>query len=347
MDSSSREAPACVAASNEDYVTRHHVIAVFLILAASLAGTLLPLLGKHLPSLRVHDFVFVLGKSLATGVVLGVALVHMLQPAEEALANECVPQSFRDVAGPAAYVICLAAILLMQTVEVFLKSLITHCLTSHPDGGDREAEDDAVEVTPFFSTSTPTPPAPQHTHSHFVDHVDLTADTSSNNRVQRVMAAVLLEFGVSLHSIFVGLTVGVCAEAELPTLLTALCLHQFFEGVALGARLAEADFNLSVESVFALVFTLSAPIGAALGVGITSSGVVNMSSAAYLLAQGCLDAFCAGILLYLGFGLLLADFPRDMGLHCTGSPLAAWRRAGMMLALWLGGAIMAFIGRYL
>ncbi|RNF08710.1 cation transporter [Trypanosoma conorhini] len=52
-----------------------HVMAIFVVLAASLVGTLIPLAGKYVPCLRLHPFMFVLGKCAATGVVLVVSLM--------------------------------------------------------------------------------------------------------------------------------------------------------------------------------------------------------------------------------------------------------------------------------
>lgn len=93
------------------------------------------------------------------------------------------------------------------------------------------------------------------------------------------------------------------------------------------------------------------------------------------LQQGTLDGVCAGVLLYLGYALLMFDFPEDARTHCVpeetaydkaataareatvaGRPASApalvlaswpWRRFAMFLSLWVGAGFMAFIGRYL
>jgi zinc transporter 1/2/3 len=63
--------------------------------------------------------------------------------------------------------------------------------------------------------------------------------------------------------------------------------------------------------------------------------------------QGTFDAVCGGILLYIGFILLLKDFPEDTKRFCEKRPDDLLRRAGLFSALWVGAGVMAFIGRYL
>jgi hypothetical protein len=189
-----------------------------------------------------------------------------------------------------------------------------------------------------------------------------------------------------VHSLFIGLTTGLAGASQLKVLLVALSFHQFFEGVALGARLADAS-NLStrLDVILSLVFSVSAPIGIACGIGAATR--FNTNGEMYLLVQGTLDSVCAGILLYIGFDLLIHDFAADVREKCqfrpgdsdgalepvtvttqgyntlsTASPLStkASQRdaslgqvdgrvlhAGMFAGLWLGAGFMAYVGRYL
>ena len=106
-----------------------------------------------------------------------------------------------------------------------------------------------------------------------------------------------------------------------------------------------------MDYVFALVFAVAAPIGIAVGVGVVASGGVLTNGATFLLVQGTFDGVCAGLLLYIGFAMLLGDFNKDLARLCDapGVPpkTATLRRAALYLALWIGGGGMAFIGRYL
>jgi zinc transporter 1/2/3 len=76
----------------------------------------------------------------------------------------------------------------------------------------------------------------------------------------------MLEFGITIHSIFIGVRNGVVGDDELKTLLVALSFHQFFEGVALGSRIVDAEIkSLAHEALMMLVFSISAPLGIAIG----------------------------------------------------------------------------------
>jgi zinc transporter 1/2/3 len=52
-------------------------------------------------------------------------------------------------------------------------------------------------------------------------------------------SAYLLEVGVAIHSVIVGIAFGL-AQTFFSSLLIALLFHQFFEGIALSAIITEA-----------------------------------------------------------------------------------------------------------
>ncbi|KAG5469603.1 hypothetical protein LSCM1_02835 [Leishmania martiniquensis] len=325
--------PPCEAPTNEPYSVAWHATALFLVLSSSLLGTMLPILGKRASAFRVPEFAYAIGKSLATGVILGVALIHMLKPANDSLTSECMPSAIRNLSNPLAYIICLASLAALHSLEACLRAYFDSCgihLVSPVTSGERKhLLADSQAGGSYFHSSV----------SAF-DDPEVSGDL-------HILSAVLLECGVSLHSLFVGLTVGVCADAELFTLMCALSLHQFFEGIALGSRLVDAALRPRTEHVFAAVFVLSAPFGTFLGVLCVYEGVINTKGGSYLLMQGILDSVCAGILLYVAFQLLVSDFYSDMrsSIHSVRSP--RWFLLSMLGALWAGVGIMTLIGRYL
>ncbi|KAM9998003.1 hypothetical protein ACTFIY_007665 [Dictyostelium cf. discoideum] len=127
----------------------------------------------------------------------------------------------------------------------------------------------------------------------------------------KTIEVYLLEFGITMHSIFIGLTVGVVDDSGLKSLLVALSFHQFFEGVALGSRISDANLTSHWhEALLASIFSISAPVGIGIGIGVVSS--INVNGETFLFVQGIFDSVCSGILLYIGFNLLFKDFPEDM-----------------------------------
>ncbi|KAK7196488.1 cation transporter [Novymonas esmeraldas] len=323
----------CAAPHSEDYSVVWHVVALVVVLGCSLGGMALPILGRRVSALLVPEYVYAMGKSVATGVVLGVALIHMLQPANESLTSECAPAAVREASNTLAYIICLASVAAMHSLEACLRIFFD--------------DDGAALNSPIMSEeSEHLLSSPDTAGRHFHRPVHVCNDGELPGGLQ-ILSAVLLEFGVSLHSVFVGLTIGVCPDSELYTLMLALSFHQFFEGVALGSRLVDAALAPRTEYVFAAVFVLSAPFGAAVGILCVFEHVINTKGSSYLLTQGILDAVCAGILLYLGFQLLMTDFYVDVRTHIQRVRAPRTFLLAMLLALWGGIGVMAVIGQYL
>lgn len=91
-----------------------------------------------------------------------------------------------------------------------------------------------ISNAPISSAAT-TP----HSSAHSDDSACalINDNTLQVEHAKRVLSIIFFECGASIHSIFVGLAVGVCPDEELCTLTIAIVLHQFFEGIAIGASL--------------------------------------------------------------------------------------------------------------
>ena len=105
--------------------------------------------------------------------------------------------------------------------------------------------------------------------------------------------------------------------------------------------------------IFGAIFSLSAPLGIALGL-FAAAASESLSSGSYLVSQGVLDCIGAGIMLYIGFSMLFVDFPVDVAALCDHVPAGADKqrtatimRASMFGALWAGVIGMAVLGKYL
>ena len=178
-------------------------------------------------------------------------------------------------------------------------------------------------------------------------HTHDSAHMSGKNISEHLMQAYLMEFALTTHSIFIGLTVGVVTvSGGLDSLLVALCFHQFFEGVALGSRLADAPMLSTLQmAIFLCIFAFSAPIGIAVGIGLVAQ--INVSGATYLLVEGFTDSFCAGLLLYIGFQLLNNDLATDVERYCKGHKHESLRVLAVFVFLWVGATTMSYIGLFL
>lgn len=68
---------------------------------------------------------------------------------------------------------------------------------------------------------------------------------SHDDQVGYYTELYVLLFGLSFHSLFVGITLGVSGNDW--GLFAAILFHQFFEGLALGARVARAGFKKKIH----------------------------------------------------------------------------------------------------
>jgi zinc transporter 1/2/3 len=162
----------------------------------------------------------------------------------------------------------------------------------------------------------------------------------------QILSVVILEFGVLFHSFIVGLTLAV--STDFIPLLCVLIFHQLFEGLGLGTRLAYLTIftnKLKRYALFpyfgALFFSLSTPIGIAIGLGVQRTYSPDSNTAN--IVSGVFDSFSSGILLYTGLVELLAHeflFSKTMMERSTGSVLYAG------LCVLLGAGLMALLGRW-
>jgi len=143
--------------------------------------------------------------------------------------------------------------------------------------------------------------AAQHEHSHAGHAHDLPA---GGDPTQFYTEMCILLFGLSFHSFFVGLALGI--NSNDLALLIAIIAHQFFEGLGLGFRIAKAALPKSWQSIILeLCFAISAPVGMAAGIGIQNA--LQSGSTTLLIVQGVAAAFSAGILIMVGLVHMLQE----------------------------------------
>jgi len=296
-----------------------NVGAVFIILVAGTIGTAMPIIAKHKPRLLPGPFVFTMGKHVGTGVIIALSLIHLLTPAYYELGNPCLPKAW-SVDYQYAPLFCMLASLAMHFIETIVHLKYT-----------KEEKECAVHQDDELVT---TKPSIVHHHDH---HHALLLDKKLRNTI----SAYIMEFGLTTHSVIIGITVGVAGKGDLGALIPALFFHQFFEGVALGARLADADFSSFNEFLLTFIYSTSCPIGIGIGIGIHLT--YNTNAVTTNLVQGSFDSISAGILLYVGYVQMLSvEFMKDVKAASTGA-----RKWALFWCMWLGAGVMALIGKWL
>lgn len=179
----------------------------------------------------------------------------------------------------------------------------------------------------------------------------------------------------------IGVTLVVAGDSFFLTLFIVIVFHQFFEGLALGSRIAElgtgkhhalsnighhhhhaapaepksgdeSSRSVSEEEkavahvpmwhkcLLAGAFALVTPIGMAIGTGVLSS--YNGNDQATAIAIGTLDAFSAGILVWVGVVEMWAgDWMH--GEMANASPFVTTLGIAAMM---LGMALMSLLGKW-
>ncbi|KAM9959456.1 hypothetical protein ACTFIR_000532 [Dictyostelium discoideum] len=337
--SGSGRSDECSRDSNIEYTRPLHIGAIFIILVASFIGTGLPILATNIKKFQIPNYLIIFGKSIGIGVILACSLIHMLQPAVESLSSPCLPESFTEDYEAYPYLFALLAGIVMHFFDFSFLSYITYKNNKKlKNSNDKISTSSSSNgLTQSGNELTTSCRGGGHLHGGLI-----LMDSDSLKTIE----AYLLEFGITMHSIFIGLTVGVVDDTGLKSLLVALSFHQFFEGVALGSRISDANLTSHWhEALLASIFSFSAPVGIAIGIGVVSS--INVNGETFLLVQGIFDAICSGILLYIGFNLLFKDFPEDMDKTCSGKKHQFILKIGLFFAIWLGAGLMSFIGKYL
>jgi zinc transporter 1/2/3 len=132
----------------------------------------------------------------------------------------------------------------------------------------------------------------------------------------------------------------VAADSGFITLFIVIVFHQIFEGFALGVRIAMIPSSFRHKAVLGGAFAITTPIGMAIGIGVLSS--FNGNDPSTLIAIGTLNAFSAGILLWVGVAEMWFQ-EWFFGPLAHAGPL----KAGVcFLSLVAGLVLMSFLGKW-
>ncbi|KAI0665590.1 ZIP zinc transporter-domain-containing protein [Trametes maxima] len=169
-------------------------------------------------------------------------------------------------------------------------------------------------------------------------------------RRRQVIGILVLQMGIMIHSLVIGLTLSITSGPEFTSLVVAIVFHQLFEGLSLGIRIAglpskhsEDGFKhisgRTLKPLLAITFATTTPLGIA--IGIVALGGASSSGPRLTLVQGVMSAISAGMLIYAACVEMLAgDFVMDA--HLWRSPVR--RQVLALVSLFAGVAAMAAIG---
>jgi zinc transporter 1/2/3 len=262
------------------------------------------------------------GKFFGGGVITATGFIHIFPAAVDTLADPCLPEFFQ-VYTASAGLFALIAALLTHLIEFLAQEYSPASKSNHSDYDPKEdmflikKKNDYKEVHEEDAH-----------HHHFID-----PETSS-------VAVYILEAGIAIHSIIIGVDLGLTVE-EFRSLFIALVFHQFFEGIGLGYKLAELMRPKSrIQSIInCLLYSFTTPLGVAIGI-VTH---VKSDSSDYMtsVALKCImDAMAAGILIYVDLvTLVAAEFSTQ-----SFRKLTVLHKCINFMAFYFGAALMSIIG---
>ncbi|GJM96121.1 hypothetical protein PR202_ga12932 [Eleusine coracana subsp. coracana] len=285
---------------------RLKLIAIPTILMASMAGVCLPLFSRSVPALRPDSNLFIVVKAFASGVILGTGYMHVLPDSFNDLTSPCLPQKPWQEFPFTTFVAMLAAVF-----TLLVDSLMLTFYNRRRKG--------SAAVAHHGHDDSPPPMHAGHCHGHGAGIVVVETQTVEASKKQLLRNRVIvqvLELGIVVHSVVIGLGMGASQNVcTIRPLVAALSFHQLFEGMGLGGCILQAEYGARMKSVLVFFFSTTTPFGVALGLALTR--VYSDSSPTALVVVGLLNAASAGLLHYMALvDLLAADF---MGPKLQGS----------------------------
>ncbi|WCJ28649.1 Zinc transporter 1 [Euphorbia peplus] len=281
-------------------VSKYKLTSIAAILVSGATGVSLPLLGNKIPALRPENDIFFMIKAFAAGVILATSFIHILPEAFDRLTSPCLDENpWRSF--PFAGFIAMVSAIGTLMIDTFATGYYKR------QNGKQVVADDDVERSCEVRVQ-------EHSHVHLHPHGASSAsdvgngDLSSSELIRRRIISQVLELGILVHSLIIGISLGASNSVQvIKPLLVALSFHQFFEGMGLGGCISQAKFKSKSTAIMAIFFSLTTPIG--IGIGIAISRIYKENSPTALIVEGSLNSTSSGILIYMALvDLLAADF---------------------------------------
>jgi len=248
-------------------------------------------------------------------------------------------------AYPIPYGLALVGFFLMILVERLLISKMKSLKdvpNKVPDSFTQEAE--SLPTSPqsmdiMLEDLEPRDEEGQRAHSHGHGHGDHggfhSHDVPLNTR--NPYAPYVLTFGLSFHSIFEGITLGLQTQVTpMILLIIAIGLHKVGEAFALGMSFMRYRVSTRRWILMVVVFCLVVPIGIAIGLGVTASGLDDYTQST---VSSILNSLAVGVFMYVSIlGVIVEEFSNAEGKHLYFKIMIALGIAALMGCLTFLGA---------
>ncbi|KAK9154814.1 hypothetical protein Sjap_002294 [Stephania japonica] len=284
------------------------IIALVAILVTSVIGVCSPLVTKSVPALHPDRSLFVVVKAFASGIILATGFMHVLPDSFDMLSSKCLPEKPWHRFPFTGFVAMLSAVVTLM-VDAMATSVYIRRGTKEANkmsdvnkvsvDVEKDCHDTVIDVKSFGGGG--------HLHGC---HVPMAggASVGGSRLLRHRVVAMVLELGIVVHSVVIGLSLGASDNTcTIKSLVAALCFHQMFEGMGLGGCILQGEFSFVKKALMAFFFSVTTPLGIAVGIGL--SNIYKENSPSSLAIVGVLNASSAGLLIYMALvDLLSAEF---------------------------------------
>ncbi|XP_059440366.1 probable zinc transporter 10 [Corylus avellana] len=274
------------------------IIAIVSILVTSMIGVCLPLVTRSIPALQPDRNLFLIVKSFAAGIILATGFMHVLPDSFDMLSSSCLKDNPWHKFPFSGFLAMLSAIVTLMVDSLATSVYSRKCKAGVIGDCDTAAATEDHEMAVVSAG---------HSHAHL--HHGMKPGTSADSQLLRYrVVAMVLELGIIVHSVVIGLSLGASNNTcTIKGLVAALCFHQMFEGMGLGGCIVQANYNFLKKAIMVFFFSVTTPFGIALGLALSKTYKENSPSS--LITVGLLNASSAGLLIYMALvDLLAADF---------------------------------------
>lgn len=297
-------------------------------------------------------------KCLSTGIILGVAFMHLLPDASDALESQ---DSINVQGYPVVFGVTLLGVCFMFLIEHGISVHLCFSAGSHMKDkvdetqlSDRRSEEQQVEIKHNHDIITDEeggsvvemkvlscPQCNIELEEQFGISEEVVKENSyaSYESHKSYIKALIMEFSIAIHSFIIGLSYGLLGSqagdlATIQALMIAFVPHQFFEGVSLGSAFMLTNIPYRVKTYYAIFFSLTLPTGIILGMFTSESSQGDAF-------KGFANAFAAGCLIYTSLVEMAAEDFHSQVLDNRSK--SHYTKLQMVLSLWSGIGIMALL----
>lgn len=338
------------------------IASIFIVLASSLFGVLIPF---TLHKISKESPIFICIKTCAAGVMLGIALMHLLPDANSDLIEVFPEYDLAFAITCFGIVLNLSleqlAIILLESYSINEKSKNNNnefTIEFDSNGLKLKNQKPLINIESYQSNKpNPTTTIEHGEHCGFVkcehnhdnnhdieslpnpsivgnndnnkmisevgtnieEDIESLKDTDvekellntlvASQGIKDIITLYAMELSISVHSIIIGVDIGLLSGDNLATLISliiAISFHQFVEGLGLGTNFLNSKTMLGNKKIiiFIIIFSTTTSIGIIIGI-LTSSLKQNNTQVA---AKGIANSLACGSLLYISLTEMLANY---------------------------------------